>query len=1007
MTPLGGFFVFNLKNKRFGNIKNKLYICHMGNITEVIVRSINFENKTYIDSKGVSKTIQPSTAYLLLNSDKTHERYVTDEKGIISKQTRDLIDKNIKLSDTGLGRTQSDFNTKVSQKLEELSEGLDGIQIPIYDDELLREEIADVNTALENLQTEIENLELGQVTDESMFVLRQQKNILNNEFVDIQNRYFAIINDEHLYDSVMLRSVYENPTFGYLKRYNDLIQFFDTAFQDTTITQSEKDTLNTLFDNYRASLGSLSIEMQKAQTRIADRRQGNVIETVEGIVDGINIEIDEVGRNLTELEDSYLDFASDGVFSVAETQALKTYIQLLNNEKADVYARFEELNNNSKLTGNSKTVLINAYADYHAAHSDLTSKIILATTDHLATSEETTAVNNAFAVYRNKLSILSRAFEIAVNSIYSISLDDLRLQIDGEVGDLINELLELSEQIGDLPIGAVSDAALFAIQQQKNLVENEYTDLSRRYEVIVADPFLTDNTALVAAYGDSESGYVDAFEDLFEYLNTAFSDVNITQAEKDQLQALINIYRAKLSVLSEELQKALRTIEESRIQGLRNELQDEIVEVRLEISDVDDRVGDLQFAYDNFSTDGVFSIAEAKALEKYINTLNNEAADLEAKFNVVYTNEFLDGIPKTDLASKYSTYTLSHTDLIQVIGDAIQDGLATPQDKAAVDAAFVTYRTGLSDLGAAFEVALNYINTTKVNDLNSKIFDGTGFFDPEKIKPLSIQTKHISIGDRMQRFSLPGVTFYLEDNYTSLRHTAGTIVHQTVDITTKTWTIAANKITGITNAFQYIYIKADRVGTTATVHVTPLQINVEQDPDYFHFEAGYISALQNGIRVVKTTFGFAQINPAELSIGKWSDPNNPYQYIEFNTEGIDIVANRIRFMDSADVVVDVEEAIDEVAANVNYKVEILSSNGNMFRNDNISTTLTAKVFYGKDDITATLPQGSFTWSRTSHDTVADEQWNLLYANFHSNVLSISGDDVEGKAVFNCNVIIPN
>lgn len=104
---------------------------------------------------------------------------------------------------------------------------------------------------------------------------------------------------------------------------------------------------------------------------------------------------------------------------------------------------------------------------------------------------------------------------------------------------------------------------------------------------------------------------------------------------------------------------------------------------------------------------------------------------------------------------------------------------------------------------------------------------------------------------------------------------------------------------------------------------------------------------------------------------------------------------------------DVGNELDYVSGNANYRVEILSTNGNAFRNDNISTTLIAKVYYGGIDITSTVPQGNFTWKRVSDDNDADNAWNLLYANFHSNVLVIDSDDVQGRATFNCEVFIDN
>ena len=56
------------------------------NIKEQIVRLIDIENNTILDKDGNTKPFEPKNAYLLPQEDGTHERWVTDDNGRISKQ---------------------------------------------------------------------------------------------------------------------------------------------------------------------------------------------------------------------------------------------------------------------------------------------------------------------------------------------------------------------------------------------------------------------------------------------------------------------------------------------------------------------------------------------------------------------------------------------------------------------------------------------------------------------------------------------------------------------------------------------------------------------------------------------------------------------------------------------------------------------------------------------------------------------------------------------------------
>lgn len=188
-----------------------------------------------------------------------------------------------------------------------------------------------------------------------------------------------------------------------------------------------------------------------------------------------------------------------------------------------------------------------------------------------------------------------------------------------------------------------------------------------------------------------------------------------------------------------------------------------------------------------------------------------------------------------------------------------------------------------------YNAALARRNYMFGREFHDKVFDGEGYFDMENIKPLSIETKMISLGSRLQQFGLPGVNFKIQNN-NKLTNTVGKLEHQTIDPEhVRSWDIAANEISGISSNFNYIFIKCQKNGTNANFVVTETPIKVEEVADFYHFEVGYLSSVIDGFRKIKTTYGFAQLNPAELSIGRISDPTGN-NYIDLLQDKIDIKA---------------------------------------------------------------------------------------------------------------------
>jgi hypothetical protein len=82
---------------------------------------------------------------------------------------------------------------------------------------------------------------------------------------------------------------------------------------------------------------------------------------------------------------------------------------------------------------------------------------------------------------------------------------------------------------------------------------------------------------------------------------------------------------------------------------------------------------------------------------------------------------------------------------------------------------------------------------------------------------------------------------------------------------------------------------------------------------------------------------------------------------------------------------------------------ITSSNGNIFKNGNISTTLTATVFSWDENITDTLDDNQFIWTRVSSDTEDDKLWNDAHYG-GTKTITITNDDVKVRATFCCDLI---
>lgn len=102
-------------------------------------------------------------------------------------------------------------------------------------------------------------------------------------------------------------------------------------------------------------------------------------------------------------------------------------------------------------------------------------------------------------------------------------------------------------------------------------------------------------------------------------------------------------------------------------------------------------------------------------------------------------------------------------------------------------------------------------------------------------------------------------------------------------------------------------------------------------------------------------------------------------------------------------VTEVSDRVTEIEEQKMYRLVITSSNGNIFKNGNIATTLSAQVYSWDENITDSLDPNQFVWTRVSEDADSDKLWNAAHYGGAKQIV-ITTDDVKVRATFFCDLI---
>jgi len=87
----------------------------------------------------------------------------------------------------------------------------------------------------------------------------------------------------------------------------------------------------------------------------------------------------------------------------------------------------------------------------------------------------------------------------------------------------------------------------------------------------------------------------------------------------------------------------------------------------------------------------------------------------------------------------------------------------------------------------------------------------------------------------------------------------------------------------------------------------------------------------------------------------------------------------------------------------NYRVELISTDGLIFKNGIVSTTILANVFKGQKDVTDSIDANYFRWTRVSENPTEDEIWN----NEHfggTKYITLDIKDVFKRSSFFCEIL---
>lgn len=178
------------------------------------------------------------------------------------------------------------------------------------------------------------------------------------------------------------------------------------------------------------------------------------------------------------------------------------------------------------------------------------------------------------------------------------------------------------------------------------------------------------------------------------------------------------------------------------------------------------------------------------------------------------------------------------------------------------------------------------------------VFDEDGTYFTEKIKPLSIETKYLSVGAKATQFQLVNAVF--QPNYSgnpdSFRASACFLAHYAIDDDNiVTWNINAYSANVSDAGYYYLYAVCSKSANTGSFLLSQNQYMVDADSNNFYFLIGILHGkdVATNTRKLSLSYGFSAINGRYITTGRiQSADGNTYFDLDDGEIGGKIVFTR-------------------------------------------------------------------------------------------------------------------
>lgn len=516
------------------------------------------------------------------------------------------------------------------------------------------------------------------------------------------------------------------------------------------------------FSQIEQTVDNIDLSVKETVKKYNDDKETNKLR------EDLNSSIIKINANLGTFKSEITDYFKNNEITEEEKVKIETQLGILENEKAALDGIVDTVKLIAENSNKTQDVVAieSAKNALNIAHNNLKNNITNAIIDSIITTTEVTIVIDSFAKYNLRINELKNTCDdiiilglggVITEELSSISMktDEIKLSVSRIESDFKNDMsvqkIQLENQINDVNAalgtfeeivnttfkdGIIEESEKQLLKEKIELIDKEKVDIDVRYNSLIEDVYLSESikSELINKY----ESYNLKHDELKSKIELVISDNMINDAEALEINTLFKQYSNSLAYCSAIMAKA---IEDISFNMSKAELEQAKNELRNEIDDVKDSIGEIGGVIDGTFEDNILDEVERRDIQQNLENLSREKIDIDNTFNNLYNNKYLDSENKNKFKSIYDDYINAYNEVISVSNGILnKETLIDNVDRANLNSAILEHNDKLNlfsiEINRIMDViSLSQSNSFKdevqkdISDVNDRIDDVLGDID--------------------------------------------------------------------------------------------------------------------------------------------------------------------------------------------------------------------------------------------------------------------------------------